>query len=789
MKYWIAKLRLRELAAVKLLVSAVVFWHILPEPLFDEPVSFVLEDRAGELMGAKIADDEQWRFPPATTVPDKFGRCLIAFEDKRFHRHPGFDPLALARAFAVNLSRGKVVSGGSTLTMQVIRLARDNPPRTYWEKLIELVMAVRLEVSYSKEEILALYASHAPFGGNVIGLEAASWRYFGRAPGKLSWAESAMLAVLPNSPALIHPGRKRAALRKKRDDLLHSLHRDGVLGDLDLDLALREPLPEEPVPLPRMAPHLLETLIADAGVERRRFGSTLDSSLQRAANEIVTRHAGSLGLQGIHNAAALLVDNRSFEVLAYVGNAEWSVANELGFAVDIVQRPRSSGSILKPFLFAAMLQAGEILPKTLVPDVPTQYSGYMPENFDQTYRGAVPAQDALARSLNVPAVRMLKQHGVGRFYDFLRHLGMTTLTRPPEDYGLTLILGGAEATVWDMTGMYANLADLARHARSGPKVTYRKLKLLQREDITTDRLPEIGPGAAWLTLNALLEVARPGEEGHWRNFANAHKVAWKTGTSFGHRDAWAIGSTSRYTAAVWVGNASGEGRPGLTGTTTAAPILFDLFNRLDKTEWFAQPYLHMKEVETCRNDGYLASGRCEKESQWVPRDSHFDRLSPHNRLVHINAAQRFRVHGACESPGNMVHRSWFVLSPGQEFYYRKHHAEYRPLPPLREDCRRLASVQGSNGPIDFLYPNFGTRLFIPVDLGEEKSQTVFEAAHRRPDATLYWHLDQSYLGATTTFHQQALNITPGTHVVTVVDEQGNRLARRFEVLDKARHSH
>ncbi len=205
------------------------------------------------------------------------------------------------------------------------------------------------------------------------------------------------------------------------------------------------------------------------------------TSLQRAANEIVTRHARALGLQGIHNAAALLVDNRSFEVLAYVGNAEWSVANESGFAVDIVHRPRSSGSILKPFLFAAMLQA-----------------------------------------------------------DFLRHLGMTTITRPPEDYGLTLILGGAEATVWDMTGMYANLADLARHPRSGPTATYRRLKILQHEDISTDRLPEIGPGAAWLTLNALLEVARPGEKGHWRNFTNSHKIAWKTGTSFGHRDAWVM---------------------------------------------------------------------------------------------------------------------------------------------------------------------------------------------------------------------------------------------------------
>jgi penicillin-binding protein 1C len=491
-----------------------------------------------------------------------------------------------------------------------------------------------------------------------------------------------------------------------------------------------------------------------------------------------------LGLQGIQNVAVLVVDNESFDVLAYVGNSQWSVAKDTGYAVDVIHRPRSSGSVLKPFLFAAMLQAGEILPTTLVADVPTQYAGYMPENFDRTYRGAVPAQDALARSLNVPAVRMLKRHGVARFYDFLEHAGMTTLIRSPEEYGLTLILGGAEATLWDLTGMYANLAAVARHTWPGAPAPQRKLKWLQREDNSTNRQSEIGPAAAWLTLNALLEVSRPGDESFWQNFASSRKIAWKTGTSFGHRDAWAIGTTSAHTVAVWVGNATGEGRSGLTGATAAAPVLFDIFNRLDRADWFPQPYLHMKEIEICRNDGYLPNGNCETESQWVPRDSHFDQLSPNNRLVHLDSNQRFRVHGECESPGSMVHRSWFMLSPRQEFYYRKHHAEYRSLPPFRRDCLQIASAQSSSGPMAFLYPNKGTRLYIPLDLAGKKGQTVFEAVHRRPEATLFWHLDNRYLGSTSTFHQQALDIEPGVHIVTVVDDKGYRLARRFEVLGR-----
>lgn len=771
------------LSALAVLV-VVVYWRSLPDPLFTAPHSTIVLSREGELLGAKIAADEQWRFPPISALPDKFRLALVRYEDKRFYRHPGVDPLALARSFRTNLQRGRVVSGGSTLTMQVIRLARRNPARTYGEKLLEIFLATRLELSYSKEEILSLYASHAPFGGNVVGLEAAAWRYFGRSPAALSWAESALLAVLPNSPAMIHPGRNRDALQAKRDTLLRRLHEAGHLNALDLALALHEPLPGEPHALPQRAPHLLSSLMADTRGHGRRYETTLDAALQQAVSEILAAHSATLQRQEIYNAAALLIDNHSFEVLAYVGNSEWSVDNERGYAVDIVRRARSTGSLLKPLLYASMLQAGEILPTTLVADVPTQYSGYMPENFDRNYRGAVPAQFALAQSLNVPAARMLKTHGVNRFYDFLQHMGMSTLIRPPEGYGLTLVLGGAEGSLWELADLYANLADIARRVTPAAPSTYRRIRVLAGPDRRSRQRAEIGPAAAWLTLNALLEVARPGEESHWRNFASQRKIAWKTGTSFGLRDAWAIGSSSRYTVAVWVGNASGEGRPALTGGSVAAPILFDIFNRLDYADWFTPPYLHMKEVEVCRNDGYLANGDCISERQWVPIESHFEQLSPYNRRVHLDGTRRYRVHGECESPSRMVHVNWFVLPPAQEFYYRRHHAEYRILPPLRRDCQVQAESHAAKGPIEFLYPNFGTRLYIPIDLAAQKGRAVFEAVHRDRDARLYWHLDDEYLGTTTSFHQQALDIVPGEHVITVVDQNGHRLSRRFEVLGK-----
>jgi len=759
-----------------LVVLGVWFYFSLPSPLFTTTYSSLLEDRNGTLLGARISEDEQWRFPLTTEVPDKFKQCLIHFEDKRFYSHPGVDPLALGRALQLNMQQGRVVSGGSTLTMQVIRLSRGNPSRTYFEKLKEALLALRLEFSYSKDEILALYAAHAPFGGNVVGLEAAAWRYFGRAPSALSWAESCMLAVLPNNPALIHPGRNREALKAKRDQLLGRLHGLGLLAPLDYELALHEPLPQRPEAMPRVAPHLLETLVQRHG-NSRRFVTTLDSGLQRRITTLVQQHGRRLYEKRIGNVAAVVIDNRRFEVVAYVGNGSAGSGDESGQAIDLVQRPRSSGSILKPFLFAAMLDAGEITPTMLVPDLPTQYGGYIPENYDKTYRGAVEAREALSRSLNVPAVRMLRRHGVARFYDTLQRLGVTTLFRSPDEYGLSLILGGAEVTLWEMASAYANLA---AQVRAGDDRS-RTPRWLMEQGATSTAEGAISPGAAWLTQKALLEVNRPEAEAGWRQFSSARRIAWKTGTSYGLRDAWAIGSNDGYTVAVWAGNASGEGVAELTGTSAAAPLLFEIFGLLGG-EWFAPPYWRMKEVTTCRADGYLAINGCEGEAQWLPDNSHFEVVSPYHQPVSLDRSGGWRVHSGCEAVSQMRHVSWFTLPPGQAHFYRKRFPNYRPLPPFRPDCVKQAAEGQS--PIELLYPTEGTRLYVPVDLDGAPSRVVFEAVHREGETTLFWHLDDEYLGTTRTFHQQALLPLPGQHILTLVDGQGNRLVRRFEVLAK-----
>ena len=779
-----------------LLAFALWFWQALPAQLFEAPYSPVLFARDGELLGARLAADRQWRFPLSGEVPERFATALVAFEDKRYWSHPGVDPLALLRAVKSQFSDSAIKSGASTLTMQVIRLSRQNPPRTVTEKLYEMLLALRLELAYSKAEILALYAQHAPFGGNLVGLETAAWRYFGRPPRELSWAEAATLAVLPNAPALIHPGRSRVQLQQKRDRLLQRLHAALQLDDLDLRLALAEPLPEAAQPLPRLAPHLLDSMVATPDklhlpeASGPVFHSTVDADWQRQLTAVLQRESAQLREQGVGHAAAIVIDNASGEVRAYLGNSLTANSGLDAHAVDLLQQPRSSGSILKPLLYTLMLQHGLLTPTMLVPDVPTQINGYVPENFDRQYRGAVPANEALALSLNIPAVRLLREFGVARFHAALQRLGLRTLFRAPDEYGLTLILGGAETTLWDIARVYANLAAVAQQSEAvSADLQQRRLRLLRATGPDPTRAmqttaggdADYGPGAAWLTLTAMQEVNRPGAELHWRSFSSARPLAWKTGTSFGLRDAWAVGATPAYTIAVWAGNAGGEGVAGLSGTQTAAPLLFAILNQLPDAGWFAEPTADLKLIDVCTDDGLLPQQDCQRRHERVPQGATFSKTSPWHRQIRLDPVSRLRVHSDCASVADMQIQSWFVLPATMEHFYRRQHPDYRPLPNWRPDCLNRAPDQDDHA-IGLLYPQDGNQIYIPIDLNGERSHVVLEAVHRRADATLYWHLDDHYLGQTRHFHQWPLQTQAGEHVLTLVDDHGQRLLRRFTVL-------
>ena len=746
----------------KVILCILAFWvtgyiFCLPRHLFHVPYSAVVTDRNEELLGARIASDGQWRFPPRNTTPEKIKECLITFEDKHFYHHWGVNPFAIGRAFYQNVKNKRIVSGGSTLTMQTIRLAR-NESRTFREKLIEMIWATRLEFRASKEEILSMYISHAPFGGNVVGLDAAAWRYFGHSADDLSWAESAMLAVLPNAPAMIHLSKGRKTLLDKRNRLLKQLLEKKTIDSSTYELAISEPLPDEPHALPQIAPYLVSRFYQERNGEYSR--STINKGIQTQVEDLAERWSNEFGRSDIRNLAILVIDIPSNQVVAYCGNVHFD-RKQGGNQVDVIQAPRSTGSILKPFLYYAMLQEGSLLP---------DINGFTPQNFSMQFEGAVPASEALARSLNIPAVTMLQRYGVPKFHSFLQQIGLKTINRSSSHYGLSLILGGAEATLWDVTNAYAMMG------RSLLQLPQRSCSLLLPTSRITESTDPFQPGAVWQTFDALKEVNRP-EEIDWKSIPSMQTIAWKTGTSYGFRDAWAVGVTPRYAVGVWVGNATGEGKPGLVGAQTAGPVLFDIFNLLPSSSWFTRPAGIFVEAEVCRKSGHLKGRFCDETDTLLVLPAGLrTEACPYHHLVTLSADESQRIYENCANTEPTLRKSWFTLPPVWEWYYKQHHPEYKPLPPFKAGCG-----EDTFQPMQFIYPPMNARIKLPKQLDGSKGFLTVELAHNNPNATVFWHLDETYQAQTQDFHKISLQPAAGKHSLTAVDGEGNTISTTFFV--------
>ncbi|HEX3009481.1 MAG TPA: penicillin-binding protein 1C [Bacteroidales bacterium] len=755
-------------------------FFISPGSWFVRPVSTVVYDKNGELLGARLAADQQWRFPEDSVISNKVETCLLQFEDEYFYDHPGFNPISLIKAFFANVKHGEVRRGGSTISMQLCRLYRNNAKRSFLEKVYEILLATRLELHYSKKEILRKYLANAPFGGNVVGIEAASWRYFSRSSKALSWAEAATLAILPNAPALIHPGKNRTELFKKRNRLLLKLRNNKIIDNTVYQLSIIEEIPEKPISLPSDAIHVTDYFAAqNKGVVK----TSLDKRVQQNVERISQEYLSNLEVNQIHNISVVVIDVRNNTYIAYLGNCCKKLTSNSPH-VDIAQAPRSTGSIIKPVLYALMLQEGKLLPTTLVPDIPTRISGFNPDNYNETFQGAIPAKSALSRSLNVPIVRMLQSFGVDKFYNSLKSLGISTLTYGPDHYGLTLVVGGAEGKLSEIAGIYSGMARVLNH--------YNQDRLYSSEDflptsfVSSGHLNKaksesplfIDAGSIYLTFDALLEVNRPEEDFNWRNLSSSRKIAWKTGTSYGFRDAWAVGTTPEYVVGVWVGNAGGEGRPGLTGINAAAPLMFNIFNALPSTSWFKIPFDELSKVAVCKESGFKAGRFCNStDTIFASRNGVRTGICPYHKLVHLSVDQKVRLTKSCEDGVKMISIPWFILPPAQEWYYRRKNPFYKTLPPLKEGC-------GTDelSPMEIVYPAEIYKIYIPKELDGSRGKLVIEVAHRDPKATLYWHLDDDFLIETRYFHQVAISPAPGWHKITIVDSFGNVLVKKFLIL-------
>ena len=762
------KLKILTLAITGLFIA----FLCIPVPHFDKPYSTVLTARNGELLGAKIADDGQWRFPATDTYSPKYIACLLEYEDRWFFFHPGFNPVSFIKSFIDNLKAGEVVRGGSTISMQVVRMSRDNPPRTYGEKLWEVILAMRLELHYSKRSILNLYAANAPFGGNVVGIDAAAWRYFHTTPDQLSWGEAATLAVLPNAPALIHPGRSRERLEQKRNDLLQRLPHSKTFiprrfkvpkwDDEDAELAMMEDIPEKPFDMPMLAYHYL------ADQEKQHHGeqiiSKIDVALQQSVLRIMKHHHEVNLTNSIDNAAVYVVDYLNNEVLAYVGNNMDATDAAM---VDMVKAQRSTGSILKPFLFAAMLDEGTLLPEMVLPDVPMSLSGFTPKNYSGEYWGAVPADKALQNSLNAPFVHLLREYGQQRFHALLKELPLRGIVFDAEHYGLSLIVGGGEASLYDITNAYAKMGrKLAAHVNE------------HFNEEVDERISPFSAEAIAETFHVMLGLTRPMSQIGWGGFSSSKQVAWKTGTSFGFKDAWAVGLTDRYVVGVWVGNSDGEGRPGLTGVGVAAPILFDVISKLNDSYRYPASTSESIEIEACAESGYPKSEFCQHTKKIrVVNVENKTGVCPYHKKVFLDSTRQYQVLPDCYPIDQKCYDVYYTLPPVMEWFYKKHSPLFKPLPAFYPGC----GAAHPDEVMAFVYPKSDAKVTIPIGIRGDRQQVIFEIAHRNPQKTIYWTLNEQFLGKTRLNHQMPIDVEKGTYRLRCVDEDGVELNRKIVV--------
>ena len=777
---------IRRKIAKRFLLGYLAFWGVtalalqsvpLPEPLFAPKYGSLIADREGAILRVFWSHEEQWHLPSQRAIPETLKTAALHFEDRSFYRHGGVRPASILRALRQNIEAGRRVSGGSTITMQLARLA-DPKPRTVPSKLIELFKAWRIEGRYSKDEILALYFGHAPYGGNIRGIGAASLLYFGKEPGALTWGEAATLAVLPNAPSLVSPLTNSNALATKRNRLLTELRKAGHLDERTYESALSEPLPEGTQPLPFEAPHFTRLVAgrrtADAAT------TTLDLSVQRALERLAAFHGRLLVSRGVSNLSVLVVDNPTGEVRGYLGSRNFFDRRNAG-QVDGVQAARSSGSILKPFLYALAIDQGLMIPESLLEDVPVNFGGFSPENIDRRHRGLVTMAEALTASLNIPAAVTLSEVGLERFYSLLVQGGLSSLFRPPGDYGLPLVLGGAEASPWDVARLYRGLA-------TGD---FRALTVSPREDPRAEGPPAapvpvsrtaasggqlLSDAARFMILETLLDVRRPGAEALWGRFQEGFPVAWKTGTSYGQRDAWAVGVTPEWTVVVWAGDFAGRPNPNLRSTTAAAPLLFDILNTLRlvrEPTWFPRPRGAFDTVEICSATGYRTTGTCQETRRaLVPVNAPPLPPCPYHQRVYVSQETGRRVDSRCWTPGAYEAKTVLAVPPEAAVFL----PSVPPMPPWETAC-----TGNGEEALAIVYPTNNARLYLPRSITGELQGLTLRASHRERDRRIFWYLDQEIVGQTERHHSLSIFLEPGDHVLTVVDSEGDRDKVRFRV--------
>ncbi|WP_223635348.1 penicillin-binding protein 1C [Corallococcus sp. EGB] len=770
------------LAGLVLMGTALLaaWWVPLPERLAAPP-SVVMAYRDGAPAYVFLAPDERWRMPaPKDRIDRAYLRALVALEDKRYFRHPGVDPLAALRALGLNLSRGRRVSGASTLTMQLVRVLEPRP-RTFSSKVIESFRAAQLELRLSKQELLDAYLQFVPYGRNVEGVEAAALAYFGHTAQHLSPAEISTLLAVPQNPNRRFPSpENRDRLRSARDDIARRLLESGGLkvdgvSDETVLAEVRETLvPEVLKPFPREAPH------AAVWLKAKRPGTTwlattLDAGTQRFVERTLGDAARRLERQGIHNGAVVVLDRESGDVRALVGNFDFFDEKNGGQIIGFAT-PRSPGSALKPLLYAMGIDQGLVGPETLVPDIPVAYGGYQPRNFDGRFLGLVRMQYALSQSLNLPFVRLLERLGVESFLGALRGAGVTSLDPRAGHYGLSAAVGGLEVTPLELAGVYLALAGDGKA---------RPLRVLQEDAPPRKPYSLMSPGAAWLTRQALSLRDRPDFPERRRLTGLPARVHWKTGTSFGNRDAWAAGSGPKHTAVVWLGNFDHASSVHLVGAENAAPLLFDILEGIGPRgtalqEEDAAPPKDLVGVEVCAYSGHLPTDACtQRKKVDAVRTAVPTAPCPYHHRVEVDVASGLAVGPGCREGRRTEWRVYLTWPSSLRRWLAEQQRQLPEPPPMAPGC----VVGGERDtPVILSPPEGQVALLIPgLDAEAQKVPLEAEAAH---DRELTWFVDGAVLGTARAAERLWWKPSVGTHDILVTDDRGLTARRTLVVRER-----
>ncbi|TCZ70575.1 penicillin-binding protein 1C [Flaviaesturariibacter aridisoli] len=725
----------------------------------------VITDRKGELLHAYLTRDQKWRMKTELSeISPLLRRTIVAKEDQYFYGHPGINPLAVLRAACNNLARGHRTSGASTITMQVAR-ALERRPRTLGSKFVESFRALQLEWKYSKDEILQLYLNVVPYGGNIEGVKAASLLYFNKAPDHLSLAEITALSIIPNRPSSLVMGRHNDAIVRSRNEWLHRFADQKIFSNREIEDALAEPLTARRGTLPQAAPQFSWKL--KSGAAATTVQSTLQPNTQSKVEKLTADYIRSLRLQNIRNAAVIVVDNQTRQVLAYVGSADFGDTSDAG-QVNGAAAIRQPGSTLKPLLYGLCFDEGLLTPKTVLTDVPVNYGGYRPENYDQQFNGYVTVTYSLENSLNIPAVKSLNRLGTETMIAKLTDAGFRQVAKDRQKLGLSLILGGCGATLEELTGLFCAFAN---------EGVYRPLRY-RLTDSAGNSTRLLSPEATYLVTDILSQVARPDFPLSWSATEYLPKVAWKTGTSYGRRDAWSIGYNKRFTIGVWVGNFSGQGVPGLSGANTATPLLFRIFNTIDYNNdgaWFAPPK-GLEQRLVCSESGLPPGPFCSNLvlDEFLPLVSGTSTCT-HLQEVKVSPDASMSYCVACAPATGYIRKQYRAVPPEMQDFYAARNQPYARIPPHNPACEKLG---GGDGPA-ITSPVNGTEYFL--EKGDpEPLQLTARAAN--DVSRLYWYLnDRFYKSAAPGEKLFFLPESDGPLKITCTDDKGRVRTIRIEV--------